>query len=435
MTDAAPLKWAGVVQHLTAGAERLQKARISIWWDWPSCAACSRQCASSISLHSYHTIDHLEERCVERGSTIQSSLTGWKRATVYLLQRLASCLNYLYSKADLCSGYLICHTDGRFYHDHELYLTLFKPRGETEKWVADIAGLGLAWCKYFSLKLNIQVCRLRISFFSQNIWLALYFMLQVYLCHNKPPLKSPLPPNVQQKPGICSVSGSTVTLNNGDNISVDCLLFCTGYHFSFPFLTDSCHLHIEEERVTPLYKHLIHTEFPTLSFIGICKTICPFPQFYVQVQLVLAVLDGSCQLPSKEEMDADTEADFQKRLSEGLPKRHAHTMGNRQWAYNDEIAQMAGCQYIPKVVKNLYDAVHDTRAVNLLGYKKGNFKLIDGENFVTAWYNVFLELWTDWGRRGAGVWSRNSISSSGLCCVCVTSFECDILFVDWWRDL
>ena len=109
MTDAAPLKWTGVVQHLTAGAERLQKARISIWWDWPSCAACSRQCASSISLHSqiiyllqqlasqkmrslkhylwatsqgHHTIDHLEERCVERGSTIQSSLTGWKRATV-----------------------------------------------------------------------------------------------------------------------------------------------------------------------------------------------------------------------------------------------------------------------------------------------------------------------------------------------------------------
>ena len=99
---------------------------------------------------------------------------------------------------------------------------------------------------------------------------------------------------------------------------------------------------------------------------------------------MLAVLDGSCQLPSKEEMDADTEADFQKRLSEGLPKRHAHTMGNRQWAYNDEIAQMAGCQHIPKVVKNLYDAVHDTRAVNLLGYKKGKFKLIDGENFVTA---------------------------------------------------
>ncbi|KAK7114066.1 hypothetical protein V1264_000192 [Littorina saxatilis] len=199
----------------------------------------------------------------------------------------------------------------------------------------------------------------------------------VYLCHNKSLIQSPLPPNVQQKPGIQSVSGSTVTLNNGEEISADCLLFCTGYHFRFPFLTESCHLHIEEERLTPLYKHLIHTEFPTLSFIGICKTICPFPQFHVQILLVLAALDGSFQLPSKEEMDADTEADYQKRLSEGLPKRHAHTMGNRQWAYNDEIARLAGCELIQKSVKNLYDAVHETRVKNLVGYKRVNYEMVN----------------------------------------------------------
>ena len=209
-------------------------------------------------------------------------------------------------------------------------------------------------------------------------------MLQVYLCHNQAPLRSPLPPNLQQKPGIRSINGSTVTLNNDEEITADCLLLCTGYHFSFPFLTDSCRLRIQEERVTPLYKHLIHTEFPTLSIIGICKTICPFPQFHVQVLLVLAVLDGSHRLPPKEAMDADTEADFEKRLSEGLPRRHAHTMGTRQWAYNDEIAHMAGCQLIQKAVKNLYDAVHETRVVNLVGYKQKNFELIDEEKFRPA---------------------------------------------------
>lgn len=83
-------------------------------------------------------------------------------------------------------------------------------------------------------------------------------------------------------------------------------------------------------------------------------------------------------------MDADTEADFQKRLSEGLPRRHAHTMAGRQWAYNDEIARMAGCECIQNVVKNLYDAVHEIRAVNLVGYKQKNFELIDGEKFVPA---------------------------------------------------
>ena len=80
-------------------------------------------------------------------------------------------------------------------------------------------------------------------------------------------------------------------------------------------------------------------------------------------------------------MDADTEADFQKRLSLGLPKRYAHTMANRQWEYNEEIARMAGCDLVPKGVKNLYDAVHETRVKNLIGYKKLNYEMIDSELF------------------------------------------------------
>nr|KAG5712163.1 hypothetical protein BaRGS_014513 [Batillaria attramentaria] len=156
-----------------------------------------------------------------------------------------------------------------------------------------------------------------------------------------------------------------------------------GYHFTFPFLDDKCHVHIDtDERITPLYKHLIHTEFPSMSFIGICKTICPFPQFHVQVLLALGVLDGTVQLPSKEEMDADTEADLQKRLAEGLPRRYAHTMGNRQWAYNDEIASLAGIPQIPRAVQNLYDAIHLNRVKDLVNYKKNNYMLLDEENFV-----------------------------------------------------
>ncbi|KAL8590520.1 hypothetical protein ACOMHN_010956 [Nucella lapillus] len=204
---------------------------------------------------------------------------------------------------------------------------------------------------------------------------------QVYLCHNKALIESKLPRNVQQKPGIQSIKGSTVTLLNGEEINVDCFLFCTGYHFHFPFLADSCNLRIEEERVTPLYKHLFHTEFPTLAFIGIPKTICPFPQFHVQISLILATLDGSCKLPSKAEMDADTEADYQNRLSQGLPKRYAHLMATRQWEYNDDIAQMAGCQPIKKVIQTLYDAVHATRVKNLVGYKRVNYEMLDEDHY------------------------------------------------------
>jgi hypothetical protein len=46
----------------------------------------------------------------------------------------------------------------------------------------------------------------------------------VYLCHNKKPLKSPLPRNVHQRPGIQSVNGNTATLTDGSQVS--------HYHYS-----------------------------------------------------------------------------------------------------------------------------------------------------------------------------------------------------------
>ncbi|KAK6185960.1 hypothetical protein SNE40_008086 [Patella caerulea] len=206
----------------------------------------------------------------------------------------------------------------------------------------------------------------------------------VFLSHNKSPLQSVLPTNIQQCPGIDRVEGKTVVLTSGEILDVDIILLCTGYHYSFPFLTEQCHLSVDkEERITPLYKHLIHTEFPSLCFIGLCKTICPFPQFNVQVQFFLASLDGSFTLPSKEEMDKDTEKDLELRLSQGLPLRHAHTMATRQWEYNNQLAKMANLEPIPPGVQVLYDMVHEKRVKNLPGYKKINYRMTGPESFET----------------------------------------------------
>jgi len=200
---------------------------------------------------------------------------------------------------------------------------------------------------------------------------------KVFLCHNKPRIQSELPSNVEQKPGMHSVQGRQVTLNNGEVLTPDCLLLCTGYKFDFPFLTPKCGVDIHDERITPLYKHIVHSGLPTLSFIGITKIICPFQQFNVQLQFAMSILDGSLVLPSKDEMDADTEADYQRRLAEGLPHRYAHYMGNRQWEYSDEVASMAGCEPISKAVRTLFDSIHATRVKNLMGYKKNNYSLAD----------------------------------------------------------
>ncbi|OWF48026.1 flavin-containing monooxygenase FMO GS-OX5-like [Mizuhopecten yessoensis] len=207
---------------------------------------------------------------------------------------------------------------------------------------------------------------------------------QVYMCHRKPSLPTCLPDNVEQKPGVKNVTEHTVVFENGEEVTVDALLFCTGYRFSFPFLSPECHLTTENERIVPLYKHLIHTEYPSLSLIGITKIICPFLNFHHQVLFVIATLDGTITLPSRKNMDEDTAKDFSNRLKGGMPERYAHTMGPLQWRYYDEIADLVGSKRIPPVFKELYETVMQMRNKDFVNLKSFNYKISGPNTYVTS---------------------------------------------------
>ncbi|XP_059164840.1 uncharacterized protein LOC131947629 [Physella acuta] len=198
---------------------------------------------------------------------------------------------------------------------------------------------------------------------------------QVYLSHNKPTLTTKLPDNLHQKPGIKRVDNSMIEFLDGSSVEADVLMFCTGYHYDYHFLDKDCGIVVHEERVTPLYKHLISSKYPSLGIVGICKQIVPFPMFDVQVRFFRSVLDGTCVLPSEADMNADTEQDFQLRLTSGLPQRHAHLMGDRQFEYNDQLARMANTQPLSGHYKQLYLATHLLRLDNVMEYKNRNFIL------------------------------------------------------------
>lgn len=71
---------------------------------------------------------------------------------------------------------------------------------------------------------------------------------------------------------------------DGSSISANVLMFCTGYNFKYPFLDAAqLGLEIQDHLVSPLYDFLMPPAFPSLFFIGICKMICPFPNFHCQV--------------------------------------------------------------------------------------------------------------------------------------------------------
>ncbi|XP_077982382.1 uncharacterized protein LOC144437333 [Glandiceps talaboti] len=196
---------------------------------------------------------------------------------------------------------------------------------------------------------------------------------QVILSSRKEPLQSPLPDNVTQMCNIDRLTSNEVIFVNGDRVQTDVLMFCTGYYYTFPFLTPECNVKVNDGRVTPLYKHVIHTEYPNLAFIGICHIICPFPQFNSQVKFSIAAIDGSMELPNQEDMEKDIANDYEKRLAMGFPHRYAHRMGNLQWAYDADISSIGKYNAIPNHVSKLYDYFYAKRATNLMLYKRNNY--------------------------------------------------------------
>ncbi|XP_078609484.1 uncharacterized protein LOC144880836 isoform X1 [Branchiostoma floridae x Branchiostoma japonicum] len=199
---------------------------------------------------------------------------------------------------------------------------------------------------------------------------------RVVLSHDKELVVSKLPRNLTQSTGIKSFrSPRTVEFKNGEELNADAVIYCTGYSYSFPFLTRECGVCVERGRVSPLYKHVVHTTHTTLSFIGVCNKICPCPQFHLQVQFAMAVLDRSLVLPSKEEMDKEVERDYSERLESGMAPHHAHVLGNKQWEYHVELARLAGCQPLSKALHSLHASVLSERSTDLCGFRNSNYSI------------------------------------------------------------
>lgn len=168
---------------------------------------------------------------------------------------------------------------------------------------------------------------------------------KVFLAHNFPiTFPSEFPPNVQQVRGAVAASENGFTLADGSFVEADAIVYCTGYEFSFPFLSEECGITVEDNVVVPLYKHLIHSTYPSMAFIGIPFLVCPFQLFDSQVQHFIATLTGKIILPSSDKMAFFTKDEMKKREGQGCQNKHYHRIGIRKQAeYSEEIAKEIGC--------------------------------------------------------------------------------------------
>lgn len=96
----------------------------------------------------------------------------------------------------------------------------------------------------------------------------------------------------------------------------------------------------------------------------------------------ISILRKETELPSKEEMDLDTERSLEMRLSKGLNKRHAHRLDpDLVGDYSDQISEMANLKPIRPVLLKIFKDIFETRMKHSHGYRHLIYQVKDDHEY------------------------------------------------------
>ncbi|XP_076751272.1 senecionine N-oxygenase-like isoform X2 [Xylocopa sonorina] len=190
------------------------------------------------------------------------------------------------------------------------------------------------------------------------------------------------PDNVVQKSDVVELLEHSVRFKDDTIESVDVMFYCTGYQYDFSFLDETCGIHIDSNMVTPLWKHIVSTENPTLAFIGLPTRVCAFHLSDLQVRFVLQFWSGKKNFPSMEDMLREETEEFKTLTNDGMLKKHFHVFNERQKFYADDLAKTAEIEPISPVIINIYDECYMQFLNDLVNYRNAKYKIIDDYNFI-----------------------------------------------------
>lgn len=200
--------------------------------------------------------------------------------------------------------------------------------------------------------------------------------------HIQEQMTTVFPENIIQCGDIEEVLENEVLLKNQSKLSVDLIFYCTGYKYSFPFLSDSCKIEVDDNYIKPLYKHIVNIEYPTMGLIGVPFYVCTFHMFDLQARFYIEILKGALKLPSKEDMYKDTNEEMEARWARGYTKRQAHLMGPAQEQYYSHLAIAADLKPIPPVMIKLHKESMRRLMEDFVNYRNDVYRIVDENNFV-----------------------------------------------------
>lgn len=205
----------------------------------------------------------------------------------------------------------------------------------------------------------------------------------VYWCGNVFEQETAMGPNRSGHPSPTRVTADGAIVAGDEVLQAEVLLYCTGYHYTFPFLNEAL-VTVDDNWVQGLYRDIVAPDNPTIGFIGIPFLIIPFPIFEMQARWFVHHLTGLQVLPPAAEMKAADKARVARLEQAGTRKRHYHRLGDEQVAYYNELAAECDAAPMPAWFIETWKAVGEARAAHGVQYKSVDLPVLGPTRIVSA---------------------------------------------------
>ena len=137
-----------------------------------------------------------------------------------------------------------------------------------------------------------------------------YGAKKIICCYRTKPMGFKWPPQISERQLLTKIEGKTVHFKDGTTADVDAIIFCTGYHFYFPFLEERLRLKAKNILYpSGMYKNVLWTKAGNnrLFYMGMQDQYYTYTMFDAQAKWAVNCITGEIKLPDKEAMEKDME--------------------------------------------------------------------------------------------------------------------------------
>jgi NADPH-dependent 2,4-dienoyl-CoA reductase/sulfur reductase-like enzyme len=126
---------------------------------------------------------------------------------------------------------------------------------------------------------------------------------------------------VTPRPAIDSFDRDRVVFTDGTSTAADAVVYCTGFHMTWPFLPAGCP--VAADGSVQLYRRVVPADRPGLYFVGLVRPVGAITRLVeAQAQWVARIIDGETSLPTAEEMREEIDA-----YLTSIVRRYGRTQG------------------------------------------------------------------------------------------------------------